>query len=243
VRRAFQQATADTLLPVFERVVSTEGTARRAIVDGLRIAGKTGTARIAEDGRYIAAYRATFVGLFPADRPEVALIVVMDRPSNGYFGGTVAAPVFGRIAERWAGVQPALAGRTGEHAEPRAPAAAPVPDIRGLPQGIAAARVRAAGLQAIPEGRRPDDAWRPVAAQRPLAGDSAGVRQPVRFAAARYDTPVTAMPNLTGLSARQAAVWLARLGVTPRLECTGVITRQTPAPGSDLPAEAILSCR
>ncbi|MDX1531994.1 MAG: penicillin-binding protein 2, partial [Rhodothermales bacterium] len=92
VRRAFKAETAAKLRPAFEGVVSDSGTAQRAQVEGLRIAGKTGTARIASGGGYGAGYRATFVGFFPAERPEVAMVVVMDRPTNGYYGGTAAAP-------------------------------------------------------------------------------------------------------------------------------------------------------
>lgn len=246
VRRAFSPVTADSLRPAFERAVSTDGTARRAMVDGLRIAGKTGTAQIAEGGRYLRAYRASFAGVFPADKPEVAMIVVLDRPVNGYYGGIVAAPIFGRIAERWAGVRPALAGHRAAPDSLPAPAAVPVPDVTGLPQGVAASRLAAAGLFGVTEGRRPADAWRPVESQRPAPGEAIAPRRPVRFATARAepaDTLAAVMPDLRGLSARQAAAWLARLGVTPRLDGVGVVTRQSPEPGAPLPAEAMISSR
>lgn len=244
VRRAFKQATADTLRPIFERVVSTDGTARRAAVEGLRIAGKTGTSRIAEGGRYVSAHRASFVGIFPADRPEVAMIIVLDRPVHGYYGGTVSAPIFSRIAERWTAVQPALAGRRGQYVlASRAPAV--VPDVSGLPQQLASKRLYAAGLLAVQEGRRAEDAWRPVAAQRPVAGDSVQPRRAVRLAAFRseHEAPAGAMPDLVGLSARQAAAWLAHLGIPYRFEGTGTVVRQSPQAGDELPSEALITCR
>lgn len=245
VRRAFAVATADTLRPIFERVVSADGTARRAMVEGLRIAGKTGTARIAEGGRYLSAYRGSFVGMFPADRPEVALLVILDRPVHGYFGGTVAAPIFGRIAGRWAAVQPALAGR--RDGEPLAPrVVAEVPRVEGLPQRVAASRLLASGLLASPQGRRAEDRWRPVTTQRPAAGDSVVPRLPVRLAASRAtpagEDTVPVMPDVRGLSARHAAAWLAQLGAAPRLACTGAITQQEPAPGAPLAQEPLLAC-
>src|SRR5690606_19069034 len=101
VRRAFEPETAATLRPIFERVVAKGGTAPQAAVDGLRIAGKTGTARTAVGGSYAGIYRATFVGMFPADDPEVVILVLMHHPKRGSYGGTVSAPVFARIAERW----------------------------------------------------------------------------------------------------------------------------------------------
>jgi cell division protein FtsI (penicillin-binding protein 3) len=243
IRRAFERPTADTLRPLFARVVSSTGTARRAMVEGLSIAGKTGTARIAEGGGYTNAYRASFVGVFPADRPEVAMIVVLDRPTNGYVGGVVAAPIFGRIAERWTAIQPALAGRRGQHPAARRDVTA-VPAVVGLPRGVAARRIRAAGLDAGPSLRSADDAWRSVTVQMPVAGDSVAPRRPVRLtSAAGAVTSDEAMPDLRGLSARQATAWLSRLGVAFRIEGVGTIEKQYPEPGAALPAQALLTSR
>lgn len=72
-----------------------------------KIAGKTGTAQIAQDNRGYAAktkhvkYKGTFVGYFPADHPRYSCIVVINNPSKGkYYGGAVAGPVFKEIADR-----------------------------------------------------------------------------------------------------------------------------------------------
>ena len=110
VRRIMDEATARTLLPAFTDVVA-RGTAKRAQVEGLAIAGKTGTARKVIRGRYGGGYRATFVGFFPADDPQVAMIVVMDEPRTSIYGGVVSAPVFRRVAERWIGTLPEVAQR------------------------------------------------------------------------------------------------------------------------------------
>src|SRR5690606_19586291 len=83
--------------------------ARRAAVEGLRIAGKTGTAQTASGGSYARSYRASFVGFFPVEAPEVALLVILDQPTNGYYGGSVAAPIFGAVARRWIGTFPSIA--------------------------------------------------------------------------------------------------------------------------------------
>ncbi len=108
VRRIIDASTARTLLPAFTGVVE-RGTATRAHIDGLAIAGKTGTARKVVNGRYGRKYRATFVGFYPADKPQVAMIVVMDEPKTSIYGGTVSAPVFRRVAERWIGTLPEIA--------------------------------------------------------------------------------------------------------------------------------------
>ncbi len=78
------------------------GTGKNAAVPGLRIAGKTGTARKVINGQYVdGAYSSSFVGFFPADKPEVLISVVVGYPKGGKFGGgVVAAPAFARIARK-----------------------------------------------------------------------------------------------------------------------------------------------
>jgi cell division protein FtsI (penicillin-binding protein 3) len=89
------------------RSVVCSGTATRAKVDGLPIAGKTGTAfKAADNGTYFddngnRIYYASFVGFFPADDPQVTVLVSVDEPPAGTgdrFGGTAAAPVFAELA-------------------------------------------------------------------------------------------------------------------------------------------------
>lgn len=85
------------------RAVVDEGTGKMAEVKGYEIAGKTGTAQKVIPGRRGYApgkYVASFVGFAPADNPRIVVLVVVDEPRNGYFGGVVAAPAFARITER-----------------------------------------------------------------------------------------------------------------------------------------------
>lgn len=248
VRRAFTPETAEQLRPVFEQVVAEGGTAPQAAVEGMRVAGKTGTARLATAGGYTNIYRASFVGMFPADDPEVVLLILMHHPKNGRYGGTVSAPVFGRVAARWTGVQPALAGRTAATGSLPVRTAAALPDVTGLPQPVAAQRLRTLGFPVAPESASATergDAWREVAVQHPSAGSSQELRRTVRLAAASSDDLDAhgLMPDLRGLSARQAAGWLAALGVAAQLRGAGVVADQSPAPGSPLPETAVLTFR
>jgi len=77
-----------------EAVTSNEGTAPAARIPGYRIAGKTGTASRPNGHGGYSGYTATFVGMAPADNPKLVCEVVLQRPVHGYYGGTVAAPVF-----------------------------------------------------------------------------------------------------------------------------------------------------
>ncbi|MCX7590968.1 MAG: penicillin-binding protein 2 [Kiritimatiellae bacterium] len=102
--------TAATMRRLLVRVTEPGGTGRRAQVPGYEVAGKTGTAQKAVGGRYCdGLYVASFVGFLPASDPEVGIIVVLDEPQDAYYGGTVAAPVFARIATqtmRYLGISP-----------------------------------------------------------------------------------------------------------------------------------------
>jgi cell division protein FtsI (penicillin-binding protein 3) len=101
-RRVVSETAARQTTEMMERVVCS-GTAKRAIVDGLSIAGKTGTAfKAADNGTYFDSdgnrtYYASFAGFYPADDPQVTVLVALDEPPAGSqdrFGGTAAAPVF-----------------------------------------------------------------------------------------------------------------------------------------------------
>ncbi len=91
--------TARDLRTMLEGVVEPGGTASVA-VPGYVLAGKTGTAQKVINGTYSdTQYIASFIGFAPADHPELLAAVVVDDPKGGnYYGGTVAAPAFGKIA-------------------------------------------------------------------------------------------------------------------------------------------------
>ncbi|HYE30032.1 MAG TPA: penicillin-binding protein 2 [Methylomirabilota bacterium] len=101
VRRVIQEAAARQTVEALKSVVTTNGTGPKAALKHHTVAGKTGTAQKAGAGGYISgAYYSSFIGFFPADNPQLLIAVSFDHPRNGYYGSTVAAPVFHRIAER-----------------------------------------------------------------------------------------------------------------------------------------------
>ncbi|MEO7744891.1 MAG: penicillin-binding protein 2, partial [Actinomycetota bacterium] len=93
--RVVSAATATTVVAMLEGVVSDEGTAPEAKIPGYRVAGKTGTAQRFDDacGCY-RGFTGSFIGFAPADAPQLVVAVTLQRPVKGYYGGTVAAPVF-----------------------------------------------------------------------------------------------------------------------------------------------------
>lgn len=100
-RRVISVDTARKMGDMLTGVVTPEGTARRASLDGFRISGKTGTTRKIINGAYTTdKHTASFTGFFPTHRPRVVISVFVDEPKldgPGY-GGRVAAPVFRNIA-------------------------------------------------------------------------------------------------------------------------------------------------
>jgi cell division protein FtsI (penicillin-binding protein 3) len=96
-RRIVSRHTADRMTAMFRDVV-VEGTGTEAAIPGYTVAGKTGTANKAENGRYVSKYVASFVGLVPARKPRLAILVMVDEPRGQIFGGVVAAPIFRDIA-------------------------------------------------------------------------------------------------------------------------------------------------
>lgn len=198
LRRTVSAPTAAELTAIMEAVVD-RGTAQAAQLDGYTIAGKTGTAAKLVNGRYSNSdYNASFVGFIPSRNPALTIIVVIDSPHRaGYYGGTVAAPVFKRIAEaalRQIGVAPNI----------------------GAPAPVVVARHDRAADPAIQP--------RPVRAPAEMAA--------AQTAAAQIDPGL--MPDLRGLSAREALRTLTRIGMNARLVGDGFVLDQSPAPGATL---------
>jgi len=104
-RRVISPATAREMARMLQSVAAPGGTAREAAIPGYEVAGKTGTAQKLVNGRYSnRAHVGSFVGFFPASRPEVVISVIVDnaRLPNGRsaYGRIVAAPSFKRIGEQ-----------------------------------------------------------------------------------------------------------------------------------------------
>lgn len=101
-RRIYSPRVAAQVLSMLESVVSEDGTAPQAAVPGYTAAGKTGTAyRWTARGYDRSQYRASFVGIVPAQHPRVVIAVSIDRPRQGsHFGGAVAGPAFSDIAAK-----------------------------------------------------------------------------------------------------------------------------------------------
>ena len=100
VARPIAAPTAKLMRDMLVEVTREGGTGTRAVVGGFSVAGKTGTAEKIKDGHYVATEKVvSFMGILPAERPVIGIIVVLDNPQPEYTGSTSAALVFATIAK------------------------------------------------------------------------------------------------------------------------------------------------
>ena len=198
LRQVVSKKVADKVTEMMIQVTEEGGTGTLSRVPGHRVAGKTGTAQKVDPvaGGYSMDKRiGSFVGFVPADDPRLCLLVLMDEPKDGAYGGLVAAPVFSRIATQslqHLGVAPTdkSSRRRVEPLDEVPPLEDPVaanirqadgarmPDFRGLSYRQVLGAMKKTGLNIRLEG-----SGRAVA-QNPAAGGTVGARDQVwvRFA-------------------------------------------------------------
>jgi cell division protein FtsI (penicillin-binding protein 3) len=101
IRTVISPSTVKTLTAMLERVVEI-GTGKNAQINGIRVAGKTGTAKKNINGHYQTdKYIASFAGFFPAEDPQIVCLVMIDEPAGSeIYGSAVSAPIFQAIAEQ-----------------------------------------------------------------------------------------------------------------------------------------------
>ncbi len=97
--QVLNEKTANQVLTMLEAVLGNEGTGKLARIPGFRVAGKTGTARIAGKKGYEAnRHIASFVGIAPVSKPRLIVVVVIQEPTqSSYYGAAVAAPLFAQV--------------------------------------------------------------------------------------------------------------------------------------------------
>jgi cell division protein FtsI (penicillin-binding protein 3) len=239
IRKAGQPVTSYEPQIINQRIASKEAiemaqTMLEAVVDHgtgsvlknpiYKVAGKTGTAQVAQNrgGYNKTNYKGSFVGYFPADNPKYSCIVVINNPTvGGYYGGTISAPVFREIADRIYATDPEV----------------------GMNWVDTTNSIRTNPMQA---GNTKDlqylSKWLGYAMGIPNAGewitqvtDSNGTR----FASVAY-APTT-IPSVIGMGASDAVYRLEKLGVRVQIDGVGLVKQQSlPAGSTFLPGMPIM---
>ena len=92
-RQVFEPQVARQVMTMMEEVVQGNGTGTQARIEGVTVAGKTGTAQKASaTGGYGDQYVASFMAVFPSDNPRYLVSMMIDEPQNGHYGGVLVAP-------------------------------------------------------------------------------------------------------------------------------------------------------
>ncbi len=100
--QVIKPALAREMMKMMQTVTEPGGTATTAAILGYHVAGKTGTARMASGGGYSRKYISVFAGVVPVENPRFSMVVVVNAPDpsrRGYYGGSVAGPVFHNVMQ------------------------------------------------------------------------------------------------------------------------------------------------
>ena len=208
------QETLAEVREMLEGVVE-RGTATNIRDSHYKIAGKTGTAQTLENGRYIKKYYTSFAGYFPADRPKYSCVVVIDNP-KGYeqYGSDVAAPVFKEIADK-------IYARDLQMHFPYIAAPENTKDVFPLIQsGYQPELAEICKELDIRHGVAPAEDW-----VQAVVDDSS------RIAWKPKKVPMESVPDVRGMSLRDALYLLENKGLRVEYEGKGRVNRQSQAPG------------
>ncbi len=232
IRRVMSAETAKQLTEAFEGVVE-RGTAKDVQIPGVRIAGKTGTARKVVDGSYASgSYTASFVGFFPADDPQVVGVVMMDNPrTRGYYGGVTSGPIFRAIAERIVNSSSRISRSVMTQRDPMRDRMISTPDVRSMQPEFAQQMLASMGLKGRVYGQ-----GSLVVKQTPEAGHPAEPGDVIALVLGTASKPTTSgairVPDVRGMSVRRAMNRLVVEEFEVAVRGSGIVREQVPAAGS-----------
>ncbi len=212
------ETTIKKVQALLEGVVSN-GTGHAVKDSVYQVAGKTGTALVAQGSKGYSEriYNASFAGYFPADNPKYSCIVVVNRPESGkIYGGTVAAPVFKEIADKVYATQLDIhdTKEKSYHVRKTFPATA-----RGyFPQLKTSLQEMSYAVSMPTSG----PVW--------VETDTSNYGVIIRPTVFGPDT----MPNLTGMTAKDAVYLLEEAGISATIQGKGLVAGQSIVPGSPM---------
>lgn len=198
--------------------VMSDGTGKALTSTQFKIAGKTGTAKLATGGKYLdeklSQYSASFVGYFPAKRPIYTCIVMVSRPKNEYYGARVSGTVFAAIANK------VYASELKYHKPINKPGAKRTNDFPRVNNGNSRDIMAVLKQFGVSAQFNYDGEW--------LASDVVNGRIHLN----KKSITKTTVPNVNGLLAKDAVFILESVGLEVKLKGYGRVIRQSLAPGS-----------
>jgi len=195
--------------------VCTNGTGKSINSEYFNIAGKTGTARVAtsSEGYSSGMYLASFAGYFPADNPKYSLIVTFNNPRGGYYGASVAGPVFKEIAEKVFAFQTLIDEPENDEDDQKLV----LPDIKkGQSEDIMEV-ISALKLKNVKGD--PDSQWANIEVNEDVV------------TLTNNEIHEGIVPNVQGMGARSAIFLMENAGLQVRISGIGKVKKQSLTPG------------
>ncbi len=227
IRQVVDENTANKLKGYLEGVI-TVGGGHQAYVDGYRIAGKTGTAQKAEGGRYVSGkYVTTFVGIAPVDDPQFVVYVSVDEPDpSKYYASMVVAPVAGQIFK-----DIFISRNVPPNNDTKSSIDIVLPNVIGMSEKDAINRLKVSGFSVEVDGT-----GSVVGNTNPIPGLSikSGSKVILYMGNGQNYNNKVIVPNLKGLSEKEAKELLDSLGLKLNASGSGFIVKQNPDVGSSV---------
>lgn len=223
VRQIISYETAQEMKKILESVV-TNGTGGRGKIDGFRVAGKTGTAEKYAAGKYVASYE----GFVPADNPKLAVLVIIDEPSDGIiYGGQIAGPVFQKVCSdtlNYLGIKPEIPQKEEN-------SLIKVPDVRNLYVEDARNILQNEGLEVRVEGE-----GYVVSSQVPMPGTEVDKKTTVilKVTDSRTNKDPVVIPDLSGRTVKESTDILNAVGLNIDIVGSGFAQKQNPPAGTEV---------
>lgn len=197
--------------------VVTNGSGKQIVYNPLyKIAGKTGTAQVADANLGYKAkkqYQASFVGYFPADKPKYSMIVVINDPKGAYYGALVSGPVFREVADRIYASDVNMYNKVEEHFAGNTVA----PEAKAGHSKATKKVYNAFGIKALYAAK--SDYFNSIDTNNGVAYEE--------------NTPVKGvMPNVNGMGLKDAMYLLGNAGLKARVKGSGKVINQSIQPGS-----------
>lgn len=253
IRQVLSADAAAKMRLMLAAVTTGDGTGLAARVPGFPVAGKTGTAqKVNPNGRgYLkGGYIASFAGFLPANDPRFVIYISVDHPRKDYYGASVAAPVFSRIAKfavRRAGLAPVLF--TQEDVTKSADLAhneidpissddaidvAPASKMSRMLAAITPKSLVSKPVNSSAGVLKAKGATKPVLSldDAPVSAAVAAERLQQSGAKTNVLDPSSSVPNLEGLTLREVLTRVTGTGVEVRVHGEGIVSKTIPAPGA-----------
>lgn len=227
VRQIISKPVSDELKYFMWQVVE-EGTGTKAKISGVKVGGKTGTARKLnmKTKQYSTEhYMSSFIGFAPYDQPRYLCSIIVDEPQTKNYGGEVAAPIFRKIMSRIIHLnqeEPELQDKEDESPLPILAEIKDLPNLVGFHVENALSLLKAKGLKYK------------ISGQGPLITKMTFAKDRVNLERGSNRLKMDQMPRLVGLALREATAKIDLSKINLKVEGNGRVTRQSIAPGTPI---------